>query len=71
LCLWKIDPDTYGGRKSKIEIDGDLAVTWTPYVVLIGGELHHEGTNIFDLLKTEGEWKISGVADTYRLFKSE
>lgn len=73
ICAYgRIDGDTYGGRKSKVEVDGDLAVAWTPYVVLIGGKLHHEGTNIFNLLKIEeGEWKISGVADTYRLVKSE
>lgn len=67
-----VDGDAYGGRKSKVEVDGDLAVAWTPYVVLMAGKLHHEGTNIFNLLKTEeGKWKISGVADTSRLVKGE
>jgi hypothetical protein len=60
----------YGGRKTKVEVDGDLAVAWTPYVFRYGGVVHHEGTNIFHLLKNEdGEWKISGVADTYRSFR--
>lgn len=63
------DRDVYGGRKTKVEVDGDLAVVWTPYVFRFGGVVHHVGTNIFNLLKDEenGTWAITGIADTYRL----
>lgn len=35
--------------------------------VLIDGKLHHEGTNIISLWKSEGGWIVTGVADNMHL----
>jgi len=48
-------------------IDGDIAMAWTPYEFHIDGQLHHVGTNIISLLRRDGRWLISGVADNWRL----
>ena len=65
------DGDKYGGRKTEIRVDGDIAFAWTPYEVRIGGVLQHVGTNMFSFVRRlegsrRGEWVISYVGDTYR-----
>jgi hypothetical protein len=47
-------------------IDGDIAMAWTPYEFHVDGQLHHVGTNIISLLRRNGHWLISGVADHSR-----
>lgn len=49
-----------------ILIDSDIAMAWTPYEFFMNGVLHHLGTNIFTLLRRNGRWLISGVADYSR-----
>ncbi|HEU0044584.1 hypothetical protein [Sphingomonas sp.] len=41
-----------------VEIDGDIAMVWAPYVFLVDGQVRHCGTNHFDLLRDSGGWKI-------------
>jgi hypothetical protein len=74
LATWQDgdDGNRYQGRRTKVSVDHDLAVAWTPYEVRMGGKVIHVGTNIFNLLKMaegkrKGQWVISGVADTARL----
>lgn len=50
----------------EVRVDDDIAMIWAPYTFLMDGKLHHEGTNIVSLLKRDGVWKMSGVADTSR-----
>ncbi|HJP76011.1 MAG TPA: nuclear transport factor 2 family protein [Pseudonocardiaceae bacterium] len=47
-------------------IDDDIAMVWTRYDFLVDGELHHWGTNIFSLLKRDGRWRLSAIADNGR-----
>ena len=49
-----------------IHIDDNIAVIWAPYRFFFDGHLHHSGTNIVSLLKHEGRWLISGIADNSR-----
>jgi hypothetical protein len=49
-----------------VHIDNDIAVLWTPYVFLINGKLDHCGTDIVNLVRRDGHWLISGVADNSR-----
>ena len=53
---------------TKILVDQDIAMAWTPYVFYSDEKLHHTGTNIFTLLKQghDGKWVISGIADVAR-----
>lgn len=44
-----------------IEIDGDIAMVWSPYVFLIDGKVHHCGVDHFDLVRENGSWKIANV----------
>jgi hypothetical protein len=44
-----------------IEIDGDIAMVWSPYVFLIDGKVHHCGVDHFDLVRDGGRWKVANV----------
>ncbi len=49
-----------------VRIDHDLAVVWAPFEFLVDGKVDHCGTDLFTLVRTEGEWRIASVADTGR-----
>lgn len=48
------------------DVDGPLAMVWAPYTLYLDGELHHCGTNSFQLAEIDGQWKIVANTDTYR-----
>lgn len=47
-----------------IRVDHDLAVVWAPFEFLADGKPDHCGTDLFNLVETNGRWLIAGVADT-------
>jgi hypothetical protein len=49
-----------------IRIDNDLAVVWAPFDFLANGKVDHCGTDLFNLVRTNGKWLIASVADTSR-----
>ena len=49
-----------------IRIDNDLAVVWAPFDFLADGKVDHCGTDLFNLIRTDGKWLIASVADTGR-----
>ncbi len=49
-----------------IKIDNDLAVVWAPFDFLIDGKVSHCGTDLFNLVRQNGEWLIASVSDTSR-----
>ncbi len=49
-----------------IRIDNDIAVIWASYDFLIDGKVDHCGSDIFNMIRRDGRWLISGVADTSR-----
>lgn len=49
-----------------VRIDNDLAVVWAPFDFLVDGKVDHCGTDLFNLVRVEGQWKIASVADTSR-----
>ena len=49
-----------------VRIDHDLAVAWAPFEFLIDGKVDHCGTDLFNLVRTDGKWLIANVADTGR-----
>jgi len=53
---------------TEVNIDGHLASAWSPYVFNYKGELHHCGTNTFQLVKDgdAGQWRILHISDTRR-----
>jgi hypothetical protein len=49
-----------------VRIDHDLAVVWAPFEFLVDGKVDHCGTDLFNLVRTEGKWVIASIADTGR-----
>ena len=47
-------------------IDNDLAVVWAPFDFLSDGKVDHCGTDLFNLVRQNGQWLIASVADTGR-----
>ncbi|HET6936764.1 MAG TPA: nuclear transport factor 2 family protein [Candidatus Angelobacter sp.] len=49
-----------------VRIDNDLAVVWAPFDFLVDGKVDHCGTDLFNLVRTDGRWVIASIADTGR-----
>ena len=49
-----------------IRIDNDLAVVWAPFDFYVDGKINHCGTDLFNMVRQDGEWRIASVADTSR-----
>jgi hypothetical protein len=49
-----------------VRIDNDLAVVWAPFDFLVDGKVEHCGTDLFNLVRQNGQWLIASVADTSR-----
>lgn len=44
-----------------IHIDNELAVVWAPFVFTIDGKVDHCGTDLFNLVRIDGQWRISSI----------
>lgn len=49
-----------------VEVDGEIAMIWAPYVFLVDGKRVHCGTNHLDLVREGGSWRILNVTWTQR-----
>jgi hypothetical protein len=49
-----------------VRIDNDLAVVWAPFDFLVDGKVDHCGTDLFNMVRVDGKWRIANVADTGR-----
>ncbi len=49
-----------------VRIDHDLALVWAPFVFTVDGKVDHCGTDLFNLVRQNGQWLIASVADTGR-----
>jgi len=49
-----------------VRIDNDLAVVWAPFEFLVDGKVDHCGTDLFNLVRADGNWLIASIADTGR-----
>jgi hypothetical protein len=49
-----------------IKVDGELAIAWTPYKFYLTDKFSHCGTDSYQLVKLNGEWKIQYLIDTRR-----
>lgn len=50
----------------QVKIDGPMANAWAPYSFFLNGDFSHCGVNNFQMIKTEGEWKVIYLIDTRR-----
>jgi hypothetical protein len=49
-----------------IEVDGDIAMVWAPFVVRVGGRVANCGYDHFDLVREEGAWKVMNLTFSSR-----
>ena len=50
-----------------IEIDGDIAMVWAPFVVRVDGKVGNCGIDHFDLVRESGAWKVMNISFSSRL----
>ncbi|MES2445266.1 MAG: nuclear transport factor 2 family protein [Pseudomonadota bacterium] len=65
----RIKPDaTFQERISDpaIDIDGDIAMVWAPFVVRVGGKVSNCGFDHFDLVRENGVWKVMNITFSSR-----
>jgi hypothetical protein len=53
-------------RHPLVRVDHDLAVVWAPFDFLSDGKVDHCGTDLFSLVRFNGQWRIAAIADTGR-----
>ncbi len=51
---------------SVVQIDGPLAIVWTPYQFYYKGVFSHCGVDSYQLLRQNGVWRIQYLIDTRR-----
>ena len=49
-----------------IDIDGDIAMVWAPFVVSVGGKVSNCGVDHFDLVRENGTWKVMNLTFSSR-----
>jgi len=49
-----------------VEIDGDVAMVWAPFVVRVNGQVSNCGVDHFDLVRDNGAWKIMNLTFSSR-----
>jgi hypothetical protein len=50
-----------------VEIDGDAAMVWAPFVVRIGGKVANCGFDHFDLVRENGVWRVVNLTFSSRI----
>ena len=50
-----------------VEIDGDVAMVWAPFVVRVGGKVSNCGFDHFDLVRENGAWKVMNLTFSSRV----
>lgn len=64
VARWSANRDRYLERiwNPTVLVHGRIATVWAPYDFHLNGRFSHTGIDVFNLLKTDGGWKISGLA---------
>jgi hypothetical protein len=50
----------------RIDIDGDIAMVWAPFVVRVGRTVSNCGVDHFDLVREHGTWKVMNLTFSSR-----
>lgn len=50
-----------------VEIDGDIAMVWAPFVVRVDGKVSNCGYDHFDLVRENGAWKVMNLTFSSRV----
>ena len=65
----RIKPDTAFQERIAdpvIDIDGDIAMVWAPFVVRVGGKVSNCGVDHFDLVRENAAWKVMNLTFSSR-----
>jgi len=49
-----------------VEVDGDIAMVWAPFVVRVNGKVANCGFDHFDLVRENGAWKVVNLTFSSR-----
>jgi len=49
-----------------VDVDGDVAMVWAPFVVRVGGKVANCGYDLFDLVRENGVWKVMNLTFSSR-----
>ena len=49
-----------------VEVDGDIAMVWAPFVVRVNGKVANCGFDHFDLVRDQGAWKVMNLTFSSR-----
>ena len=49
-----------------VEVDGDVAMVWAPFVVRVNGKVSNCGFDHFDLVRDNGAWKVMNLTFSSR-----
>jgi hypothetical protein len=49
-----------------VEVDGDVAMVWAPFVVRVNGKVANCGFDHFDLVRDQGAWKVMNLTFSSR-----
>jgi len=49
-----------------VNVDGDIAMVWAPFVVRVGGKVSNCGVDHFDLVREQGDWKVMNLTFSSR-----
>ena len=49
-----------------VELDGEVAMVWAPFIVRIDGKVANCGYDLFDLVRDNGAWKIMNLTFSSR-----
>ena len=49
-----------------IEVDGDIAMVWAPFVVRVDNKVSNCGFDHFDLVRESGAWKVMNISFSSR-----
>lgn len=47
-------------------VDNDLAMVWAPFEFRVNGKVDHCGTDLFNLVRTDGKWLIANFVAAVR-----
>lgn len=50
-----------------VEVDGDVAMVWAPFVVRVGGKVSNCGFDHFDLVRENGAWRVMNLTFSSRV----
>lgn len=49
-----------------VRVDGNVAIVWAPFELLVNGKVEHCGRDVANLVQVDGRWLIAAIVDNSR-----